>query len=541
LLEHSAKSLADFKVPEKIVFLAEIPKGSTGKPQRIGLAEKLGLTSLGGSMRGRAAEYRAPHTETETRLAEMWSQVLKLDRAGIDDDFFEAGGDSIPASQLVVRIRQRFGVELTVPHLFRLPTVATLAHSIDEKSSGAPACTDLPSVSRKNGVRLTAAQQRMWFLSHLEPENPVYNRAFAYRLKGPLDLLRLQQGLNTVVERHEILRTNYGEHDSAPTGIVKAARAVPISLSDLTGLSRAEQDRATMQWMHREWSIPFNLVADSVLRCSLARLDSDDHVLLMVIHHIACYASSERVILEDLARAYDCKPGSEPGPQYADHAAWQSSREAHGAGEGVSWWKRQLWGLEKRNEIRLDFARPLKSEHQQSSVPIVLSYDVAEKCRSLARECNTTIFTVLLAALDAVLHRYTAGDDIVVGTPVTVRNHPATESMIGLFVNTLALRVSAAGDPTFREFLARVREIAAGGLEHQEVPFDAVVGALRVAHRSTRPALFQVMLNYRNIEPARLSLKDIVSDPVEFNIGSSPFDLTFDIEPLNGGLRSNLY
>jgi NRPS condensation-like uncharacterized protein len=409
------------------------------------------------------------------------------------------GGDSIPASQLVVRIRQRFGVELTVPHLFRLPTVATLAHSIDEKSSGAPACTDLPSVSRKNGVRLTAAQQRMWFLSHLEPENPVYNRAFAYRLKGPLDLLRLQQGLNTVVERHEILRTNYGEHDSAPTGIVKAARAVPISLSDLTGLSRAEQDRATMQWMHREWSIPFNLVADSVLRCSLARLDSDDHVLLMVIHHIACYASSERVILEELAMAYQGKPGSEPGPQYADHAAWQSSREAHGAGEGISWWKRQLWGLEKRNEIRLDFARRLKSEHQQSSVPIVLSYDVAEKCRSLARECNTTIFTVLLAALDAVLHRYTAGDDIVVGTPVTVRNHPATESMIGLFVNTLALRVSAAGDPTFREFLARVRETAAGGLEHQEVPFDAVVGALRVAIG------LRVLLSFRSCSTIAIS------------------------------------
>ena len=295
LSEHAARSLSDFKVPEKIVFVAELPKGPTGKPQRIGLAEKLGLNAQVEPHAKSRAEYCAPRNDTETRLAETWREVLKLDRAGIHDNFFDSGGDSILASQLIARMRHAFGVDLSVPRFFQLPTIAELAEFIVQQSSGKAEDLALPFASRTDGVVLTSAQQRMYFLSQLEPEFAVYNCPFAYRVKGSLDLLRLQQALDDVIKRHEILRTNYREKDGVIQGIVRGASPVTVAFADLSSLPGAQLESATAEWMRQESARLFNLATGPVLRCSLARLSCDEHVLLLAIHHIACDASSEPV------------------------------------------------------------------------------------------------------------------------------------------------------------------------------------------------------------------------------------------------------
>jgi len=543
LCEHAASVLADFKVPEKIVFLAEIPKGPTGKQQRIGLAEKLGLAGLGETPAAAHCEYCAPRSSTETRLAEMWREVLRLERAGIHDNFFALGGDSILAGQLITRIRYAFGVELSAPRMFQLPTIALLAEFIEGQSASTAADRALPTVNRGGGLQLTAAQQRMGFHAELEPESPVYNRPFAYRLKGCLNLFRLQSSLNPVVKRHEILRTNYRKHDGIPIAIVGSPQPVSIAIEDLSGQPATQRDFLLLQWMQKESARPFNLETDPVMRCSLVRLASDEHILFLVIHHIACDASAEPVIVKDIADAYNGALSDTHSPQYADYAAWQCLREAAAKQEQLDWWVRHLAGQDHACEIPGDFARKPIAGHKAGSVPMRVDSATLERCKAVAAAANTTVFTVLLAAFNALLHRYTSAEEIVVGTPVSVRNHPATESMVGLFINTLALRTSAAGNPSFREFLHRVRETVIGGLEHQEVPFDAVVSAVRAQHDHARAPLFHLMFEYRNIETSHLDMEDIVAERIEFDHGFNvgPFDLTLDIEPFEGGLRGNFY
>lgn len=534
LCEFAAGRLAAFKTPEKIIFLDELPKGPTGKTQRIGLAQRLGLSGLSKPTLTRGAEYCAPRNETETQLAEMWRAVLKLKRAGVHDNFFEAGGDSILASQLIARMRQTFTVELSAPRLFQLPTIAELAEFIRGQSDGKAADFILHSVSRADGVLLTSAQQRMWFFAQLEPESAVYNRPFAYRLKGKVDLPRLRASLSALVQRHEILRTNYIERDGTAIGVVREAYPVQLALTDLSG-------QTAEQWLREESARPFNLQADPVLRCALARIAPDEHILLFVMHHIACDASTETLIMEELAQAYNGTLADTPCPQYADYAAWQNSREAAGREENLAWWKHQLQGMDEAAEITGDFPRPARDNYNGSSVAFELKAGTLERCKALAQENRTTVFSVLLAAFDALLHRYTGAEDIVAGTPVAVRNHPATQSMVGLFINTLALRTSAAGDPTFREFLDRMRDTVNGGLEHQETPFDAVVDAVRPGRGIARSALFQAMFEYRNIDKPHLAMDGVLAERIEFDRGFTPFDLILDMEPSDGGLRGHFY
>jgi len=542
LCEHAAGLLASFKVPEKIFFVAEIPKGPTGKLQRIGLAEKLGLNGLAEPPMASTPEYCAPRNETEARLEEMWRLVLKLERAGIHDNFFQSGGDSILASQLIARIRQTFGVELSSPRLFQFATIAELAQFIDGKSNEKVGNLNLHSVSRKGSVQLTSAQQRMWFLSRLEPESPVYNRPLAYRLTGSLDLFRLQRSLNAVVERHEILRTSYCERNGVGKGVVRDASTVSICLEDLSGQPAAQRESATAEWLRQRFARPFNLQADIPLRCWLARVAPDEHILLLVLHHIAFDASTEPVILGDLGHAYNGTLPSAPCAQYADYAAWQYSRETLAREEELAWWKQQLADMEEPSAIPGDFAKPVRDDHKGSSVPLQMDAAKFDQCKALARAANTTVFTVLLACFDALLHRYTGSEDIAVGTPVAVRNHPAAESMAGLFINTLALRTSASGDPTFREFLGRVRDTVNGALDHREVPFDAVVNAVRQGRGIARPELFQVMFEYRNIDKPRLAMEGIETERIDFDREVTPttFDLTIDIEPCESGMRGTL-
>ena len=541
LCEHAASLLADFKVPEKIVFVSELPKGPTGKPQRIGLAEKLGLTTAPSTEPAPKIEHCPPRNDIERQLAEMWCEVLKLERAGVRDNFFEAGGDSILASQLMARIRQTMGVDLTAPRLFQLPTIERLAEFVSQHANGSAVSSILPSVSRMDGIALTAAQQRMWFVWKLDPVNPVNNRSFAYRLKGSLDLFRLQTSFNGLVERHEILRTNYYEGDGEPMGVVRAAHAAAESVVDFSGKSDAEREAATLTWLRDESARPFNLETDPVLRYTVARIARDEYVLLLVVHHIACDASTEPTIVADLASAYNGTLSGATCAQFADYAAWQRPREAAAMEEGLAWWKQQLAGMEGSARIPTDMVRREGNRDAGSSVSFQLDVAALNRCKTLARKADTTVFTVLLASFYAMIYRFTGVEDLVVGTPVVVSNHAAAESIPGLFINILVLRTFAGGNPSFLDFLSRVRDTVHSAMARQEVPFDAVLAGLRPGGHHARVWPFQTAFEYRNTGKPRLGLDGIGAQRVEFDRGFTPFDLMLDMEPGGGGLQCRLF
>src|ERR1035438_6600225 len=236
----------------------------------------------------------------------------------------------------------------------------------------------------------------MGFQAELEPDSPIYNRPFAYRLKGYLDLFRLQSSLNAVVQRHEILRTNYRKRDGIPIAIVGSPQPVSIALKNISNQPATQRDALLLQWMQKESAQPFKLETDPVMRCSLVRLASDEHILFFVIHHIACDASAEPAIVKDIADAYNGALSDTPIPQYADYAAWQCAREAAAKEEQLAWWVRHLEGPDRACEIPGDFARKPIAGYKAGSVPMRLDAATLEHCKALAGAANTTVFTVLL-------------------------------------------------------------------------------------------------------------------------------------------------
>ncbi|HMD05514.1 MAG TPA: condensation domain-containing protein, partial [Candidatus Binatus sp.] len=372
---HAAQLIADYKVPHRIVFLDELPKGPTGKIQRIGLAAQLGLDSEGDAAKvsGRSSEYVAPRTPTERILAEVWEQVLGVERIGVTDDFLALGGDSMLAALVIARIRAACNADLPVIEFFENPTVAGLAGLIDGGGEDRAGASDPIVALGTSGERpLSSAQSRMWFLAELDENSTAYNRSNLFRIRGELDSRALQTALEEIVARHAILRTTYRSRNGEPVQVVSAPAPITVEqldLSQVTATRRqmAEPDRielalaAVIEAVNRK----FDLTRDPMLRPFLVKLDTDDHLLALTMHHIASDGWSMGVLMRELSALYAArtagdKPVLQPlAIQYSDFAAWQS-HAAHGARmrESLAWWKRQLEGAPALLALPSDRPRP---------------------------------------------------------------------------------------------------------------------------------------------------------------------------------------
>ena len=532
LREFAARKLADFKVPRRIVFLDEIPKGPTGKPQRIGLAAKLGLKEV---ERAEAAGFVEPRTAAEELVCGLWKRVLAKDSIGALDNFFDLGGDSVLATQLLARLAEVARVEMPLLAFFAAPTVESMAGWLDaaprpEAQSAAPPLAAQP---RTREMPLSFAQQRMWFLAQLEEDQSPYVRPAAYRLRGPLDVARLRHGLDRIVERHEALRTAYPVHAGVPAQVVMPPRPVEFEQVDLSAEPERIGELAAAQVRR-----PFDLACGQMLRAALVRLGCDEHCLLVAMHHIASDGWSSRVFLRELAAFYRGEELPDLAVQYGDYAVWQRSwLQGKALDERLSYWQRQLEGSPALLPLPVDRPRPPRQSYRGARETLEISGHLARELEELSRKERATLFMTLLTAFYTLLHRYSGAEDIVVGCPVANRTRAEAEPLIGLFVNTLAVRADLSGGPSFREVLGRVREAALGAYAHQDVPFEKLVETLQPDRSLSYPPLFQVMFQLRNLPAEVRALGPVELEPLDFDPGVAPFDLTLDIAERAGGLH----
>ncbi|CUW31679.1 Dimodular nonribosomal peptide synthase [Streptomyces reticuli] len=484
-----------------------------------------------------------PHTDTtpqrrrtpnphEEILTTLFAQTLGTDHLDPDANFFDLGGHSLSAVRLLSRIRTTIGTELTVRDLFEAPTAAALARRLASPSAGAR--VPLAPAERPDRIPLSPAQRRLWFLQRLEGPNATYNVPMALRLKGELDLSALREALGDLVERHESLRTVFPEADGTPYQHIRdgdAARpVVEVVELDATALDAA---------LTRAVAHAFELATEIPLRATLFVLGPDEHVLLLLAHHIASDGWSTDPLAHDLSVAYAARragraPEWEPLPvQYADYTLWQrrllgeESDPESLISRQIDHWRTTLAGLPEQLQLPTDRPRPAVAGYRGEDVDFAWDAELHEGIARLAREHQVTVFMVLHAALAALLTRLGAGTDIPIGTPVAGRTDDALEDLVGFFVNTLVLRTDTSGDPSFTELLARVRETDLAAYAHQDVPFERLVEIVNPTRSLAHHPLFQVMLVLANKVEGDFAMEGLAVSDAEFDAFAAKFDLTF--------------
>jgi amino acid adenylation domain-containing protein len=550
LREFTRKRLADFKVPRRILFVEEIPKGATGKPQRIGLAERLGISgaALKNGAAGRDSTYAAPGTAIERRLARIWEEILKLDRVSIHDEFLCLGGGSILAARVIARIRTEFGVDVPIYRFFDAPTIATIARlietmpEIDHVNAG-----PIMRVPRNGPLPLSFTQQRMWFLSQFEEEGAAYVFPVAYRLKGQLRVDALQSSLDAIVEKHEILRTTYPSTEGEPSQAIGPPEPLPLPVIEF-GCSNASERVAKLQDVARqEVRRPFDLSRDRPLRALLVRFAPEEHVLFVIFHHIASDAWSRSIFFRELTTAYEAivKGGQPRLPmraiQFADYAAWQTRMLDGKWKDGlVAYWRRQLANAPPLLELPTDRPRPAKQTFCGSIERSLLPKDLSEKLRDMGARENASLFMVLFAAFQALLHRYSGQTDICIGSPIAQRTREETENLIGFVVNVLVLRADLSECPTFRELVGRIRKTALGAYEHQALPLERLIDVISPKRSLSYSPLFQVMFQLRKFPEIVTTIEGLNISPVDLDPGTAQFDLSLNLSETDAGLECAL-
>ncbi|WPD23245.1 MAG: amino acid adenylation domain-containing protein [Candidatus Electrothrix scaldis] len=533
----AATRLVYFKVPRKIIILDKIPKGPTGKLQRIGLAEKLGLTGVEFDL---VAEFIEPTTPMEKKLAAVWSEVLNVNRLGVHDNFFQLGGDSILVVQVIARLREVLHIELSFLVFFETPTVAAIAKHLETAERAAVEQSSVQPVPRNRELPLSFAQQRMWFLYQLEPGNPAYNCSSSLRLTGPLNVDALEDSLNGIIRRHEILRTHFSVNNGTPVQIITSNLNLTLSVTDLGDCPDPETEARHLAASEVRQS--FDLTLGPLVRGRLLRITDEMHILLLTMHHIVFDGWSQGVLLRELATLYDAFCRDKPSPlaklpvQYVDFASWQRQwQQGDTLSTDLSYWKQKLHGLSILN-LPVDHPRATVQTFSGGKHSLVLSKVLSDSLRTLSRQENVTLFMTLLAAFQTLLYRYTGQDDITVGAPIAGRHLVETEELIGVFINTLVLRTDFSGSNTFLSLLARVRETALGAYNHQTLPFEKLVDELQPERDLSRTPLFQVLFQLRNLPNNAMESQGLRMDEFEFDTGIVPFDLTLDLVEKKEGI-----
>ena len=399
---------------------------------------------------------------------------------------------------------------------------------------------------RPTPLPVSFAQQRLWFLDRLEPQQGVYNIPRAVRLRGTLDVEALRGALDVIVERHEALRTTFASADGVPSQRVTTPRPVDLRIVDLGAWPAAEREAEARCLLGEAAMRPFDLASDLMLRASLARLDADDHVLLLVLHHIAADGWSMGILSRELSALYESftagrAPELRPLPiQYADYAVRQRQSLTGAVLETqISYWRHRLADAPPVLELPYDRPRPPLQTYRGASTSFALPGSLTEALRTLSRGEGVTLFMVLLSALQTLLGRYSGSTDVVVGSPIAGRTRVDTEGLIGFFVNNLALRTDLSGNPTFRELLRRTREVALGAYTHQELPFEKLVEELAPPRSLSYSPIFQVMLAFQNTPSAALQLRGLSATRFDTERTTSRFDLTLSIEETERGLQGS--
>ncbi|HHM5559977.1 TPA: non-ribosomal peptide synthase/polyketide synthase [Pseudomonas aeruginosa] len=527
--------LPDYMVPAHMLLLENLPLTPNGKINRKALP-------LPDASAVRDAHV-APEGELERAMAAIWSEVLKLGHIVRDDNFFELGGHSLLVTQVVSRVRRRLDLQVPLRTLFEHSTLRAYAQAVAQLAPAAQG--GIVRCARDSSPQLSFAQERQWFIWRLDPHSAAYNIPVALRLKGPLRRDALQGALDLLVQRHETLRTTFVEHDGAPRQVIHPTlpiaieeRRPPVAGEDLKGLVETEAHR------------PFDLQRGPLLRVLLLPLATDECVLVLTLHHIIADGWSMQVLVDELIRVYAALRHDEPPAlaelpiQYADFAAWQRQWMDGGERERqLGYWVSRLGGEQPLLELPSDRPRPQQQSHRGRRIGIPLPAELAEALRRLAQAEQGTLFMLLLASFQALLHRYSGQNDIRVGVPIANRNREETEGLIGFFVNTQVLCAELDGQLPFRELLRQVRRAVVEAQGHQDLPFEQLVDALQPERSLSHAPLFQVMYNHQRDDHRGsrfASLGELEVEDLAWDVQTAQFDLTLDTYESSNGLLAEL-
>jgi amino acid adenylation domain-containing protein len=556
LRNYLKENLPDYMVPSVFVLMDALPLTSNGKVDRRALPALL-------QARPELEEtFVAPSTPVEELLAAIWAQILGIEQVGIHDNFFELGGHSLLATQVISQLRKVFQVELPLRCLFEAPTVKSLSEHIEtaESLSGGFLRSELSKramkaepglqsppikrVSREVELPLSFAQQRLWFLHQLDPDSAAYNGPTAVLLQGPLNLAALEQSISEIVRRHEALRTCFAVVEGRAVQKIVSAASVPLPVVELQNLPETEREAEVQRHAMKDAQQPFDLTQAPLLRVTLLRLDTEEHVLLLTMHHIISDAWSGGVFIREVSALYEAfstgkqSPLSELPIQYADFAVWQQQwLQGEVLDTQLAYWKQQLGGA--KTVLELPTARPRSRVQTATGTKhsFVLSPGLSESLKSLSQQEGATLFMTLLAAFNTLLYRYTGQEDILVGSPIANRNQSEIEGLIGFFVNTLVLRTDLSSDPSFRELMQRVREVSLGAYTHQDLPFEKLVAELQPERNLSHAPLFQVWFVLQNTPMSALELSGLTLSLLEPESGMVRHDLKLDLSETPQGLK----
>jgi amino acid adenylation domain-containing protein len=487
----------------------------------------------------------APRLPDEQLLAGIWSHLLRAGNIGLDDNFFECGGHSLLATQLISRVRDAFKVAVPLRLLFDNPTLGQFARALRLGRSAQPDfAPPLRPVQGQGPPPLSFAQERLWFLNQLEPENPFYNISLALRLTGALDMDALRQALNGLVQRHESLRTTFQSLDGVPVQMIAASAVVPMPVFELAELPPEIQEREVRRMAEADARKPFDLSRDMPVRTHLLHLEPEENILLLSMHHIISDGWSMGVLTQDLSELYNAiRKRRDPALsdlliQYADFAEWQRRWLSGEVLERqLAYWKAQLAGAPPDLKLPTDRPRPPIQSFRGRIETFEIEPDLAADLRKLSNESGTTLFMTLLAGFSVLLARYSDQRDLVIGSPIANRTHSELEPLIGFFVNTLALRIRIEDGLSLRELLARVRQGTLDAYAHQDLPFERLVDELQMERDLSRNPLFQVMFTLQNAPEGKRSLEGLEIEPVKSDVVSAQFDLVLDIWETDPTLR----
>ncbi|HDP4830377.1 TPA: pyoverdine non-ribosomal peptide synthetase PvdD, partial [Pseudomonas aeruginosa] len=528
LRESLKRHLPDYMVPAHLMLLERMPLTVNGKLDRQALPQPDASLSQ--------QAYRAPGSELEQRIAAIWSEILGVERVGLDDNFFELGGHSLLATRVISRVRQEQQLDASLKALFERPVLEAFAQGLERTTD---AVSTIPLADRQQPLALSFAQERQWFLWQLEPESAAYHIPSALRLRGRLDVDALQRSFDSLVARHETLRTRFRLEGGRSYQQVQPAVSVSIEREQFGEEGLIERIQAIVVQ-------PFDLERGPLLRVNLLQLAEDDHVLVLVQHHIVSDGWSMQVMVEELVQLY---AGYSQGLdvvlpalpiQYADYALWQRSwMEAGEKERQLAYWTGLLGGEQPVLELPFDRPRPARQSHRGAQLGFELSRELVEAVRALAQREGASSFMLLLASFQALLYRYSGQADIRVGVPIANRNRVETERLIGFFVNTQVLKADLDGRMGFDELLAQARQRALEAQAHQDLPFEQLVEALQPERNASHNPLFQVLFNHqseiRSVTP-EVQLEDLRLEGLAWDGQTAQFDLTLDIQEDENGI-----
>ena len=531
-----SKQLPDYMIPSYFVQLDELPLNPSGKIDRLALPKP--DNSLGDSK-----EYVAPRNETEATLVKIWQEILKIDKISIYNNFFELGGHSLLATQVISRLREAFNSEISVKAIFEYPTIEKLAEIISR--SDKYTVTDIVPVSREGNLSLSYAQERLWFLDQLEPDSAGYNMSGAIRISGELKVKILEQSFSRIIERHETLRTVFQAENGKPVQVIKNPEYFHIPIIDLS--SEEEKESIVKEIAVKEANTPFNLSTGPLIRAKLIKVEANEHILVLNMHHIISDGWSMGILIRELGEIINSLikgDGCVLEPlhvQYADFSVWQRQWMEGGEIERqLGYWKQELSDAPEVLNLPLDYPRPAIQTYNGSTINFTISEALTARINEISRNEGVTLFMTLLSAFNILLHKLTGEKDISIGTPIANRNRREIENLIGFFVNTLVLRNKIDSRESFIKFMKQVKQTTLRAYDHQDTPFEKLVEAISPERNMAYSPLFQVMLTLQNTPVEEINLYNLKITPFEIESDIAKFDLSIDIEEKDDILKASL-